>query len=211
MKKTKVVSSILLKEIHKNKRKYILFISIFFLGILFGTIMTAISNSFSEIQTYVDTFLSSYSLHGTSKKQVFLLSIQNYIKFSFFLWVSGWHPWVFPLCFLQVFSKGFRIGYTTACFVQCYRLKGIILSFTTLLLQNTIFLPAMLASAVYQFQFLSDRKYIIARKTSPEFRKQLYLKYIVCLFFYSIILILCSFLEGYVIPVLLRPLCRFWL
>lgn len=204
MKKNNVLSTLIKNEFYREKNKYFIVISFYFLGILFGTIGSVYSNSDNKINEYVTTFLSSYSLHGTIPRQVFSLAFFNYIKFIFFLWASGWYIWLFPLCFLQVFTKGFRIGFTISCFVQCLSFRGILLSIITLLPQNIIFLPALFFFSVYQFQFLSERKLLISGKNLSSKRKQCYLKNMLFLFILIVVSILCSLMEGYLIPALLQ-------
>ena len=211
MKKTQLFSSLLTKEISQNRRRYLLVSGLFLMGVLGGTLTAAMADSLTEIKEYVNSFLSSYSLQGAAKIQVFQLSLFNYLKFGFFLWVSGWYCWLFPICFLQVFSKGFRIGFSIACFVQCYSFRGILLSLLTLLPQNLLFLPALLFFSVYQFQFLSDRRYLIAGNTNKNFQKQVYGKNILYGILFVFLLFLCSLIEGYLVPAWLQPLCGFFL
>ncbi len=211
MKKTKLLSGLILKEFIREKRKYILLIGIFLIGVISGTVSSALNDTMTELQSYIDTFLSAYSIQGTAKSQVFFISLLNYLKFAFFLWISGWYLWLIPLCVLQVFSKGFRIGYTVACFIRCYHIKGIILSLLTMLPQNFIFLPGMFFFAVYQFHFLSSRRTLLSGKHSAGHQKNIYLKNVVLLLMFLLLILFCSILEGYVIPTLLQPLCKFML
>ncbi len=207
MKKTRLFSSLLANEFHQNKRRYFVVSAVFFIGIVGGAWTSSCSELVTDVRQYVTSFMSSYTLSGAAKNNVFQLSLLNYIKFAFFLWVSGWYRWLFPLCFLQVFSKGFRTGFTVACFVQCYSLKGILLSFITLLPQNLIFLPALLFFSVYQFQFLSDRRYLVGGNGNKNFQKQIYGKNVFYCVLFLILLFLCALIEGYLVPVCLQPLC----
>ncbi len=209
MKRTSFFPKLITKEFTREKGKYISIITLFLLGMTLGSLLSSLSGSLSQIQNYVDTFLSSYSLQGTVKQQVFFISLFNYGKFAFFLWISGWHTWLFPLCFLQVLSKGFRIGYTIACFVQCYHFRGIIFSLLTLLPQNLLFLPALFYFSVYQFHFLAERKLILTGKSSSSTQKETYGKNAIFLFFFLFLLFLCALIEGYLVPTMLQPLCKF--
>ena len=204
MKNINILSILVSKEISQKKSKYLLFLFVFFSGLIIGTICSIMTGSTEQIQDYVNTFLSSYSLHGTEKNHVFFLSILNYGKFLFFLWVSGWYLWLFPLCFLQVFSKGFRIGFSIASFVHCYAFKGVLFSLITLFPQNFIFLPTMLFFAVYQTHFLSERKLLLSGKNNTESKRQCYQKNILFLALFVLIILICASLEGYFIPSLLQ-------
>ncbi len=210
MSKTQLFSTLLTKELSQNHRRYLLIFCLFLIGILCGTLMVATTTSSTDIQEYVDSFLSSYSLQGVDKSRVFRLSVWNYLRFLFFLWISGWYPWLFPLCFLQVFSKGFRIGLSVTCFIQCYSFRGILLSVLTLLPQNLLFLPALVFFSVYQFQFLSDRRYILAGCGNKSFSKQVYIRNLFCCILFLFVILLCSLIEGYLIPSWLQIFCSFF-
>ena len=86
MKKVDFLSLLIEKEFTKGKNKYFLFLLLFSVGIVMGTVCAIFSNSSEDIKNYVNTFLSSYSLQGTVNKHVFSLSLLNYIKFIFFVW-----------------------------------------------------------------------------------------------------------------------------
>lgn len=204
MKKTDFLSLLIEKEFTKGKNKYFLFLFLFAIGIISGTVCAVFSNSSEEIKNYVNTFLSSYSLQGTVNKHVFFLSLLNYIKFIFFVWISGWYLWLFPLCFLQILVKGFRIGFTVACFLQSLSLRGIAFSLITLLPQNLIFLPALLFFSVYQFEFLANRKLLLSGKNASNYKHRCYQKNFFLLLILFVITILCSWMEGYLIPTLLH-------
>lgn len=208
MKKTNILSLLIGKEFSRGKNKYFLFLLLFTSGIALGTVCSLFSDSSEEIKNYVNTFLSSYSLQGTVKSRVFFLSFLNYGKFIFFLWVSGWYLWLFPLCFLQVFTKGFRIGFTVACFLQILYFRGILFSLITLLPQNLIFLPALFFFSVYQFEFLSDRKLLLSGKNSSNYKNRCYQKNIFFLVILILLSLLCALIEGYVIPTLLLPFSK---
>ncbi len=204
MKKTNILSLLIGKEFSREKNKYFIFLFLFTSGIVLGTVCSLFSNSVEEIKNYVNTFLSSYSLQGTVKSRVFSLSLLNYGKFIFFLWISGWYLWLFPLCFLQVFVKGFRIGFTVACFLQSLSFRGILFSLITLLPQNLIFLPALFFFSVYQFEFLSDRKLLLSGKNNSNYKHRCYQKNIFFFFILILISIVCALIEGYFIPALLQ-------
>lgn len=208
MKKSFSSTAILSKGISKDKRKYFVFIILFLSGIFFGSLHSSSLLSRSQTNNFINTFLSAYSLHGVVKNDVFFLSFFNYFKFICILWLSGWHPLFFPLCFIQVFAKGFRIGYTISCFIRYYHFRGILLSVLTILPPNALFLPFMLFFSTYQFSFLSDRKAI--RYGNMAHYKDCYCKNILYFCIFLFIISLCAVIEGYLTPVFIHPLCRFF-
>ena len=207
MKKTTLLTDLILHEFSREKQKYFTVIGLFLFGIIAGSLLSSLNNSMKETENYVNTFLSTYSLQGTVKSQVFLISLINYMKFILFLWISGWSVWLIPLCILQVFSKGFRIGYTVACFIQCYQIRGILLSILTILPQSILFLPALFYFGVYQLQFFSERRSLLSGKAPHGNKKAIYGKNAFLFLMFLLLILFCALIEGYVIPTILHPFC----
>lgn len=204
MRKTNILSLFIEKELFHSKNKYLIMILMFLIGVVLGAVTSETSNSSMQIKDYVNRFTSSYLLHGTIKNQVFLLSLLNYSKYIFFLWISGWYSWLFPLCFLQVFTKGFRIGFTITCFIKILSFRGILISVLTLLPQNLMFLPALFFFSVYQFQFLSERREILSGKNNLNHQMNCYKRNLFYFFLFATISLLCALIEGYLVPAILQ-------
>ncbi len=210
MKRYQIFYTALSKELTQHRRHYLWITGIFILGIILGTAAAVASDDKSQIRDYFDLFLSAYPLQGAAQSEIFKLSLLNYLQLALMIWVSGWYLWLLPLGILQVAAKGFRTGFTISCLLQCYQFRGALLAFLSLLPQNLIFLPALCFFTVYQFQFLSDRRYLAANAGQTVFKKQVYRKNAVFFACFMLLLIVCALTEGYVIPTLLHPLCGFF-
>ncbi len=210
MKTTHLFSDMIIQKIHKDRKKYFALVLIFIFGTILGSLHLSVSKNNTETQTAIKNFISAYSLHGVVRKDVFLLSFSNYLKLLAFLWISGWHPLLLPIGFVQIFMKGFRIGFTVSCFITYYHLKGVLFAALTTLPQNLLFLPALFYFSVYQIHFASVRKSFQIEKANFPLQKETYIKNFFLLLIFMSVISLCSVIEGYITPTFIHPFCQFF-
>lgn len=157
MKKLKQMKTIqIIKDnIKNNQKQYILITLIFLVGVLIGVMF--INNTkeaqIEEVKAYITSFiekmkttenLDTFSLLKTTLKENILLAI--------FLWFFGTTVIGIPIVFGIIFYRGFCLGYSIAAIITTIGTgKGIIFSLITLLLQNIIFIPAIIAIGVSGF------------------------------------------------------------
>ncbi len=211
MKKTKRLSSILLKEFRQNEKAYLMIGIILILGFLLGIITVIITDIAPQLKEYLNRFLSAYPLQGASELEIFKISLLNYLQVAFWVWISGWYIWLFPIGLIQVIVKGFRIGFTLSSLINCYGAKGIILSVLSVLPSNLVFIPTFCFFSVYQLKFLGDRHYILKNNINSSARRQIYGKNIFMALLFLLLLIICALVEGFVIPNILSPFCDFFI
>ncbi len=198
MNKRTPLISILKNNLSHHHKKCWFILSIFIVGIISGSLFTSFS-TLDQTKKYTDVFLTSFPLQGVSKTEIFKLSLINQLKLFFFLFLSGWHIFLFPVGLLQIFLKGFRLGFTISGLLKFYHFRGFLLSFFALFPQNLLLLPAILFFAVYQMIFLFEER-------TPFLKKQLHLKKGPCLknlfvsFTILFFLLLSALIEGYFIP-----------
>ena len=213
MKKKSSIVPQLKALVLQEKRKYSLVLAIFLFGLLLGSITSACAKAETaqEMKLYFDRFFSSYMIQGTVKSEAFRLSLMNYLQFALWLWISGWLIWLLPLGFFQCMLKGFRTGFTVTYIIQCYPFKGILLSAIAILPQNLLMLPALCFYLVSQMQFATDRRLIRKGGASSVVKKQIYGHHGIMTGLFLLLLLLCSLIEGYIVPTLLQPLSGFFL
>ncbi len=213
MKKRTAFSLNLKGKLIQEKRKCILVFIIFFFGLLLGGITSVCANveTTHEMQEYFHKFFSAYMIQGSAKSEAFYLSLMNYLQFALWIWISGWYLWLLPLGFFQCMLKGFRTGFTITYLIQCYPLKGILLNAIAILPQTLLLLPALCLYLISQVQFALDRKLMRKSAVSATIKKQIYGHHCIMTGIFLIILLLCSLIEGYIVPTLLQPLCGFFL
>lgn len=146
------ILNIVKEHIYRNIKQYVI-VSIFFLiGILAGVIL--INNL--EIQTkeqigsYINTFIDCLKTdYQIDYINLLKNIIGNHIIFAFVMWFMGCTIIGIPVVYGLITYRGFSLGYTIATIIFTLGTgKGVLFCIITLLLQNLIIIPAILALAV---------------------------------------------------------------
>lgn len=151
-KRTIKIINIVKEHIYKNLKQYTI-ISIFFLiGIIVGVIFVNYEQieTKQQIGSYITTFIDCLKTNYQIDYINLLKNIiENHIIFAFILWFMGCTIIGIPIVYALIVYKGFSLGYTISIIVFTLGTgKGILFSIITLLLQNLITIPAVLALAV---------------------------------------------------------------
>lgn len=158
-KKQHRIRNAILDNIYHNLKSYIIVVVILLIGIIAGVIFI---NHISEVQKteisgYINEFITSlkdgYEINrGQLLKNLF---IEN-LKLVLGMWFIGSTVIGLPIVLGIVLYRGFCIGYTISSAITVLGIqKGIIFSLTSLLTQNIIIIPVILALAVSRYEIVS--------------------------------------------------------
>ncbi len=192
----------------------VLFVLTFFC-LVAGTVIGSLSaitmntESYESLGAYMNNFLSAYTIQPVDKGEIFKFSLYNNIKTVLFLWVSGLCVWLIPLGVIQVAARGYKLGFTTVFLIQLYKGRGILFVLASLLPQIMILFPALIIYAVFNIRYAVSLKDLKKRGETLNIRKEMYLKNLVFLLGMIAVLVLCSFIDAFVVPPVLRPICSF--
>ena len=151
-KKRYKIFDILYEHIKKNIKSYIILGIVFLIGILIGIIF--INNSDEEnvlkIQNYFNDFVNNLNNgYKINPSQLLKDSIMNNLILSIIMWFIGSTIIGIPLIYLIILFKGFSLGCSVSSIIITFTgIKGIIFTICSLLLQNIIFIPCILALGV---------------------------------------------------------------
>ena len=168
MKKTEntKIKEIVKQHILRNKKEYTIFLCLFLIGIFLGVFFTNHMKDEQKVQV-VDYFTNFVNkMKNLEKIDTGELLKTNIIKNSIFavlLWFFGTTVIGLPVVFGLVIYKGFCLGYTISIVVNVFGItKGISFALISLLLQNIIFVPSILAIGVSGFKLyksiIQDRR-----------------------------------------------------
>lgn len=191
------VLNIIKEHIYRNLKEYTIISILFLIGIIVGVILV----NHSEIETkqnmgnYITTFIeclkSDYEINyiGLLKN-----IIGNHIIFAFILWFMGCTIIGIPVVYGLIIYKGFSLGYTISTIIYTLGVgKGILFSVITLLLQNLIIIPAILALAVSGIKLY---KAMVKDKRKENIKIEM-IKHTIFSLFILFILIASSIIEVY--------------
>ncbi len=149
-KKKSQISSIIKEEITNNIKSYIIITIIFLSGIFMGVLFINKTDTKSDIEKYINTYIDETKMIQNGD---YLIEISKEIKsdiiLTVLLWFAGTTIIGIPIVLGIILFRGFCLGYTiSACIMSLGKIKGIVFILTTTLLQNIIFIPAIIVLGV---------------------------------------------------------------
>jgi len=144
--------NIIISHINNNLKEYISVTVIFIIGIILGVIF--INNIGENVQTEISDYINSFidSIRGNNsidKTKLLFTSIKQNILIGVCLWFVGSTVIGIPFVYGIVAFRGFCLGYAVSSAIAVLgNGKGILFSVSTVMFQNLLFIPAILALAV---------------------------------------------------------------
>lgn len=158
MKKTKglKIKNTIYQHITNNSKEYVVITLIFLIGIFLGVmfINNTQETQKAEITSYLNNFIEKLkNTENLENIKILKTTIIENIILSITLWFFGTTVIGIPVVFGIILYRGFCLGYTIATIISIMGIaKGMSFIFITLLLQNIIFIPAMIAIGVSGFK-----------------------------------------------------------
>lgn len=146
------IGNTIYEHILNNSKEYILITLIFIIGIFLGVmfINNAQDTQREEITTYLKDFISKFNnLEKIESLSILKTTIIEDIILAVTLWFFGTTVIGIPIVFGIILYRGFCLGYTIASIILTVGIgKGIIFVLISLLLQNIILIPSIIAIGV---------------------------------------------------------------
>ena len=149
-KKNNTLLEIIKQDILNNTKSYIVVIGIFIIGILFGVIFINQMENKDEITNYINTYIDETK---TIQSANFMEELKDDVKQNtglvFLLWFAGTTIIGIPIVLALILFRGFCLGYTiSTCVYVLGKIKGLIFVLITILMQNIIYIPALIILGV---------------------------------------------------------------
>ena len=146
------LKNIILDNIYHNLKAYVIVTIIFFIGIIAGVIFInhIDEGQKAEISEYINDFITSLKgEYEINRGELIKNSLLDNLKLVLGMWFIGSTVIGLPIVLGIVLYRGFCIGYTISSAITVLGTqKGIIFSLTSILAQNIIIIPVLLALAV---------------------------------------------------------------
>ncbi len=212
MKKNKRAKSLeMIKEhVINNKKEYILVSLLFIIGIFLGVLFInhVQEGQRVEITQYFSAFVEKMkNTQNLDYMELLKTSVGQNLLLAIVLWFFGTTVIGIPVVFGLVIYRGFCLGYTIAVCVTIMGLpQGIWFVLILLLLQNILWIPAILALAVSGFKLYKS----IIKDRNKENIKIEVVRHTVFSFIMLLVLVLSSVIETFLSTNILKELIKYF-
>ncbi len=201
---------IIKEHVINNKKKYFIISLVFIIGIFSGVffINNIQQEPKTEITNYLNQFIEKFKgLESINKIELLKSSIAQNLILGISIWFFGTTVIGIPIVFGIILYRGFCLGYTISLCISIMGLgKGFSFIVITLLLQNIIFIPAILALAVSGIKLY---KSIVKDKRKENIKLEI-LRHTIFSIIMLIILLITSVIEIFISTNLLNVFIKYF-
>ena len=198
------------EHVLNNKKEYMIVTLLFIIGIFLGVLFVnhVQEAQKAEITEYFNSFIEKIkSTDNLNYMELLKTSIGQNVILAIVLWFFGTTVIGLPVVFGLVLYRGFCLGYTIAVCVTIMGLQqGIIFVLILLLLQNMIFIPAILALAVSGFKLYQS----IIKDRNKENIKIEVVRHTIFSFIMLLLLMVSSAVEIFLSTNILKGLIKYF-
>ena len=209
-KKQLKVLKIIKEHVINNKKEYVIIFLIFVIGIFGGVFFINHLQEAPriEVTNYLNQFIEKFkSLESINNIELLKNAMIQNVVLAITIWFFGTTVIGIPIVFGIILYRGFCLGYTISLCITIMGLeKGISFILVTLLLQNIVFIPAILALAVSGIKLY---KSIIRDKRKENLKIEI-LRHTIFSAIMLIILIIASIVEICISTNLLKVVIKYF-
>ena len=149
-KRKNEILTIIKDDVLNNAKSYFIVLVIFTVGIFLGVMFINQTKDKSEIENYIYTYVDeTKSLQNGDYFTELQKDIKSNIGLVLLLWFAGTTIIGIPIVLGVILFRGFCLGYTIASCVYVFgKIKALSFIGITVLLQNIIFIPAIMILGV---------------------------------------------------------------
>ena len=204
------VLKIIKEHVINNKKEYAIVFLIFVVGIFSGVffINNIQEEPKTEIINYLNQFVEKFKgLEKINSIELLKNSIMQNVILAITIWFFGTTVIGIPIVFSIIIYRGFCLGYTISLCITIMGLgKGISFVLVTLLLQNILLIPAILALAVSGIKLY---KSIVKDKRKENIKLEI-LRHTVFSIIMLIVLLIASVVEIFMSTNLLKLVIKYF-
>lgn len=211
MKEKRISIIKLIKEhVSNNSKEYIIVTLIFVIGIFLGVLFinNIQENQRTEISSYINNFTDKMKNTEDIKSiELLKVSVKQNLLLALTIWFFGTTVIGIPIVFGITLYRGFCLGYTISACISIMGLsKGLAFVIISLVLQNILFIPALLALSVSGFKLYKS----IIKDNRKENIKIEIIRHTIFSLIMILILIVSSIIEVFVSVNSLKYLIKYF-
>ena len=211
MKNTRIKMRDTIKQhIINNRKEYVIISLLFIIGIFLGVLFVNNVQEAKkiEITSYFNNFVEKLkSVENLEFNELLKTSIWQNTVLALTIWFFGTTVIGIPVVFGIVMYRGFCLGYTIATCISIMGIpKGLIFIFISILLQNIILIPAILALAVSGFKLYKS----IVKDNRKENIKLEIARHTIFSIIMLLIMFVSSLIEIFISTNLLKSLIKYF-
>lgn len=207
--KNSFIKKVIIEHIKNNLKEYLIVTVFFLIGIISGIILVnnTTQEQSNEISSYLTNFLIELKNNYTiDRLELLKQSVLENTRLSIILWFVGSTVVGIPIVYAIISFRGFCLGYAIASSVATMGTKNaIIFDISTMLFQNILFIPAILALGVSGIKLY---KSIVKDKRRENIKVEIY-RHTIFSMVMTIILIISSLIEVYISSYLLVSFVKY--
>ena len=202
--------NIFINYIRNNFKEYILTALLFLIGIFIGVMIinNCEETELSEISEYILNFIEKFKeLESLNRLELIINSAKNNVILALILWLAGTTIVGIPIVLIVLFFRGLCLGYTLSMITYTLgTIKGISFCLASIVLQNILFIPAILTLGVSSIKLYKS----ILKDRQRENIKIEIIRHTIISILMSIILILSAIIENVISLAILQKIINYF-
>lgn len=204
------IKELILNHLYDNIKLYLIVIIILVIGIVAGVVFINNTNEEEalEIQNYINEFINLLKDgYHIDTGELLRKSLADNLVLLVVMWLLGSTVIGIPIVMGVVLFRGFCIGYSVSAIIATLGVqKGVLFFFTTMFLQNLIFIPVIICMTISCMKLY---KSIMKDKRRENIKMEI-IRHTLISIVLGILLVIASFIESYLSTNLLMLSVRFF-
>lgn len=200
----------LINYIKNNFKEYALVSLLFVIGLFIGVMVI---NNCSEIQaekisSYIQEFITKFkNVDNLDSTSLVIESIKDNVILAIVLWLAGTTVIGVPIVLVVILFRGVCLGYTISAIAYTLgTIKGILFCLISILLQNILFIPAILTLGVSSIKLYKS----IIKDRRKETIKINIIKHTLISVFIIFVLIVSAIIENVISVSILQSFIKYF-
>lgn len=196
--------------VKNNYKEYLLVCFLLLIGVFVGVMI--INNckdaQLTEITSYIKDFITKYKeIENINISSLIIDSIKKNLLFAIVLWVAGTTVIGMLIVLIMILLRGIILGFTVSSItIALGFFKGTVFTISSILLQNLLYIPAILTIGVSSIKLY---KSIIKDKRRENIKIEI-IRHTIISFFMVILIVISVFIESFISIKLLKNIIKYF-